>query len=58
MIANVITDKAPRNAINMPGEKESNAVLERTGATPHRATTVTSTKNETILISLFIAALL
>ena len=30
--------------------RESNAVLERTGATPQRATTATRTKNEMILI--------
>ena len=38
--------------------RESNAVLERTGATPQRATTATRTKNEMILISFFIAELL
>ena len=58
IIAITTIAKAPRNAISMPGENESNAVLERTGATPQRATTATRTKNEMILISFFIAELL
>ena len=52
------TAQAPLKAISIPGENESNAVLDTTGAIPHRATTATRTKNEIILISLFIAELL
>lgn len=58
MIAITTIAKAPRNAISIPGENESNAVLDNTGATPQRATTATRTKNEMILISFFIAELL
>ena len=54
IIAKVTIDNAPRKAMSIPGENESKAVFERTGATPHSATTVTRTKNEIILISFFI----
>ena len=59
MIIDITTmAKAPRKAISIPGENESNAVLETTGATPQRATTATRTRNEIIFISLCIAELL